>query len=58
MNKKQILDRLKKNVGSDSVRLPSQIDFSLSNSILEMHVNGSGVRDNMQTNGSAFEGWA
>lgn len=58
MDKKQILEEIKRVTGNDSIKFPSQIQFSIKDGILNMHVNGKGVRDNMQTNGAAFEGWA
>lgn len=58
MNKTQILENIKRVTGNDNIKFPSQINFSIKEGTLNMHVNGKGVRDNMQTNGSAFEGWA
>jgi len=58
MEKKEILSELRKVTGNNSIKFPSQIDFSLNKSILTIHVLSNGVRDNMQTDGSAFEGWA
>ena len=58
MDKKQILENIKRVTRNDSIKFPSQIHFSINDSTLTMHINGKGVRDNMQTNGAAFEGWA
>lgn len=58
MNKTQILENIKRVTRNDNIKFPSQINFSIKEGTLNMHVNGKGVRDNMQTNGSAFEGWA
>ena len=58
MDKQQLLERIKRITGNDNIKFPSQIQFSITGSTLDMHINGKGVRDNMQTNGSAFEGWA
>lgn len=58
MEKQGILKKLREVTKNNSIKFPSQIDFSLNNDTLNIHVFGNGVRDNMQTNGSAFEGWA
>ena len=58
MKQKEILQRIRQIPGKENVEFPSQIVFSTIENSLIMHVKGNGVRDNMQTNGSAFEGWA
>ena len=58
MEKELLLERLKRITGNDNLKFPSQIQLSFKEFTLTMHINGKGVRDNMQTNGSAFEGWA
>ena len=58
MEQTLILQQIHKITGKESIKLPSQITFSINKKTLSMYVNGNGVRDNMQTAGSAFEGWA
>ena len=58
MDKNEILQRIHEIPGKENVDFPSQIVFSTTGKSLIMHVKGNGVRDNMQTDGSAFEGWA
>ena len=40
------------------MKFPAKISLSISGKTLVIHISGTGVRDNMQTDGSAFEGWA
>lgn len=58
MDKKDILNKIQKVTGYDGIKFPAQISFSISCKTLVIHISGTGVRDNMQTDGSAFEGWA
>ena len=58
MDKKGILNKIQKVTGYDGIKFPAQISFSISGKTLVIHISGTGVRDNMQTDGSAFEGWA
>jgi len=58
MDKKDILNKIQKVTGYDGIKFPAQISFSISGKTLVIHISGTGVRDNMQTDGSAFEGWA
>lgn len=55
--KQSLLERIRE-ITEKNITFPSQITFSTSENTLRMHVKGNGVRDNMQTDGSAFEGWA
>ena len=56
MKKEQILYLLQNVI--PSAKLPSQIDFEISDNCLLIKVSGRGVVANMQENCSAFEGWA
>lgn len=56
MNKEQILESLKKI--HPSAKLPSAISFETVNDSLLINVSAKGVTSNMQTDHSAFEGWA
>ena len=58
MEQKFIKQLIHKITGSKRIEFPSQMTFSVNNKTLSIHVKGNGVRDNMQTDGSAFEGWA
>lgn len=58
MEQSEILQQIHKITGKENIQFPSQIKFSVKGKSLIMHVKGNGVRDNMQTDGSAFEGWA
>lgn len=55
ISKKEILNLLKECTGYSRIGLPRDIDFSLQNGTLR--VNILKPAHNMQTNGSAFEGW-
>ena len=57
MNKEQICETLCARIENENLRLPKQIDFVISDSVLYLQIDGSAVRNNMQTDGSAFEGW-
>ena len=55
MNKTEILKVIKQEI--PSVVFPSNIDFQIEDTILYVTVDSRGVRNNMQDNSSAFEGW-
>lgn len=57
MNKKEILNKIRERTGNNSIKFPSQMDFSIVGNKLMVRVHGNGVIANMQTDGSAFEGW-
>lgn len=59
MEQSLLLKRIREITGKN-ISFPSQITFSTNEKTLSlhMHIKGNGVRDNMQTDGSAFEGWA
>lgn len=57
MVKSEILKSLK-DVCATSVRLPENMDLSISSGFLNLKLSGRGVLKNMQDNSSAFEGWA
>lgn len=56
MNKEQILGFLKQTL--PSARLPKRISLEVSGDTLYIKIGSSGVVANMQTDESAFEGWA
>lgn len=56
MKKQQLLNALKRI--TPSAKLPSQIDFELSNDCLYINISERGVVANMQEDKSAFEGWS
>ncbi len=58
MEHKEILAKLQEKSGNSNISFPKQICFSTEGKTLVVYVDGKGVRDNMQTDGSAFEGWA
>ena len=58
MNKEQICETLSARIENENLKLPKQIDFGISDSVLYLKIEESAVRDNMQTDGSAFEGWS
>ena len=58
MEKSEILQRIRKITGKEEIQFPSQINISTKEKSLILHIKGNGVRDNMQTDSSAFEGWA
>lgn len=58
MNKNDIIKKLRELSKNVNVSLPNGIDFNLNDGVLTLNVSGKGVVKNMQTDGSAFEGWA
>lgn len=58
MNKEEILNKIKERTSNNSIKFPSLIDFSIVGNRMMIRINGKGVIANMQTDGSAFEGWA
>ncbi len=58
MNKEEILNQLKDVSGSTSLRFPSDLDIFSKDGVLTIFVNTKGLENNMQTDPSAFEGWA
>lgn len=56
MNDKQIKEHLKKIL--PSAKLPTRILFETADDFLYLKLGGRGVVANMQTDESAFEGWA
>ena len=57
MNKKLILNKIIKKADNKNIRFPSQMDFRIEGNRLMVCINAKGVTANMQTDGSAFEGW-
>lgn len=58
MDKKAIIKKLRELSVNMGVSLPNGIDFNLDGGVLRLKVSGKGVVANMQTDSSAFEGWA
>lgn len=58
MEHNEIIAKLREKSGNTNISFPKHICFSTEGNTLVVCVNGKGVRDNMQTDGSAFEGWA
>lgn len=56
MNKGQILERLQ--AKNKNLRLPSGMEFSIEDKVLTIKMKENGMNANMQTDASAFEGWA
>ena len=56
MNKDQILEKLQ--AKNKNLRLPSGMGFSIENKVLTITMEEKGLTANMQTDASAFEGWA
>lgn len=56
MNKEQILEILQ--AKNKNLRLPSGMGFSIENKVLTITMEEKGLTANMQTDASAFEGWA
>ena len=56
MNKKEILEKLQ--LENKNLRLPSGIDFNIKDKVLTISMTKKGLTENMQTDASAFEGWA
>lgn len=60
MEKSDILDTIKRKLNgvSSNVKLPKYVTFKINNDVLYIKLKSTVVLDNMQSNGSAFEGWA
>lgn len=60
MEKSDILDTIKRKLNgiSSNVKLPKYVTFKINNDVLYIKLKSTGVLDNMQSNCSAFEGWA
>ena len=58
MDKNGIIKELQGLTKNKKVSLPKGIEFNLEDGVLTLTVQGKGVVANMQTDGSAFEGWA
>ena len=56
MNKEQILEKLQSI--NKKLRLPSGMGFSIEDKVLTIMMKEKGLTANMQTDASAFEGWA
>ena len=56
MNKEQILKELQ--AKNKNLRLPSGMGFSIEDKVLTIRMEENGLTSNMQTDTSAFEGWA
>lgn len=58
MKNQEIVCRLRQVTQNASINLPKSIDFEVLDGILRIGVSDKGVCANMQSNESAFEGWA
>lgn len=58
MDKNGIIKELQGLTKNKKVSLPKGIEFNLEDGVLTLTVQGKGVVANMQTDASAFEGWA
>ena len=58
MNKQEILATLKRNCGSNSIKLPSDIEFNILDEMLNIKITAASTVQNMQKDSSAFEAWA
>lgn len=58
MTKKDIVFILRNATGNHGLLLPEHMDIVSNNGILTVTMKPKGLTENMQTNGSAFEGWA
>ncbi|MEI8203045.1 MAG: hypothetical protein WCH34_08550 [Bacteroidota bacterium] len=55
MDRDEIVNLLRISAKNNNVRLPRDIDFSMTYNVLKIHVNRP--TENMQENSAAFEGW-
>jgi len=58
MKNREIAFELRQITQNRNINLPESIDFELSDGILRVGISDKGVCANMQSNESAFEGWA
>ena len=58
MTNQEIAFQLRQITQNGNINLPESIDFELSDGILKVGISDKGVCANMQSNESAFEGWA
>lgn len=58
MNKTEILKQLRKTTLINSLKLPTRLGLSSENGTLYITLTEKGLLGNMQTDASAFEGWA
>lgn len=58
MEQKDLLVKLQDKTQKRGIRFPSQISLSTFEKTVVIHISGTGVKNNMQTDGAAFEGWA
>lgn len=58
MKNQEIVCKLRQISQNTSVNLPKSIDFEVLDGILSINLSDKGVCANMQSNESAFEGWA
>lgn len=56
MDQKEIIEKLQ--AKNKNLRLPSGMDFNIQNKVLTIGMKEKGLTANMQTDDSAFEGWA
>ena len=58
MNKEEILKLLKNETRNAYLRFPEGLEAESDNGVLTITMTQNGLQDNMQTDHSAFEGWA
>jgi hypothetical protein len=58
MDKSEILRDLKRTSGNNNLKLPEDMKISSVGGVLSIELTPKGLTENMQTNPSAFEGWA
>lgn len=58
MNKGTILEQLRKATSNNRLKFPEALDIQSNDGILVITMKPKGLEGNMQTNPSAFEGWA
>ncbi len=58
MTKQEILQTLKAKSGLKTVRLPRDLNLTIVDGCLNIEVPGASIYENMQKDGTAFEGWA
>lgn len=58
MNKNEILNVLKTKTKNVNLKLPEKLAIEIKDNVLSLEMTRDGLVGNMQTNASAFEGWA
>lgn len=58
MKKEEILKELKKITSNKDLRFPEALDIESNDGVLSLTMTTNGLKENMQENPAAFEGWA